>query len=124
MEKGIYGVWELFVEAGRNKKENEGKKKGRGKERKEREEKKREREGEEREKERRRKGKRCFDGRNSSDQEVKSVYSTRAVLQEVGILSTLVYFYHLSYCFGLLLGPRCAMFMACFVVLIGILPIL
>ena len=28
MEKAIYGVWELFVEAGSSKKENEGKKKG------------------------------------------------------------------------------------------------
>ena len=36
------------------------------------------------------KGNRCFDGRNSSDQEVKSVYSIRATLQEVGILHTLV----------------------------------
>ena len=52
----------------------------------ERKEKEREREGEEREKERRRKGKRCSDGRNSSDQEVKSVYSTRVALQEVGLL--------------------------------------
>ena len=33
---------------------------------------------------------RSFNGRNSSDQEVKSVYSTRATLQEVGILPTLV----------------------------------
>ena len=41
---------------------------------KEREEKKREREGEEMERERMRKGNRCSDGRNSSDQEVKSVY--------------------------------------------------
>ena len=48
----------------------------------------------------------------------------KAALQEVGILPTLVFFYPLSYCFGLLLGPRCAMFMACFVVLIGIWPIL
>ena len=30
----------------------------------------------------------------------------------------------LSYCFGLHLGPCCVMFMACFVVLIGIWPIL
>ena len=66
-----------------------------------------------------RKGKQCSDGRNSSDQEVKHVYSTRVGLQEVGILPTLVSFYPLSYCFGLLLRPRCAMFMACFVVLIG-----
>ena len=33
------------------------------------------------------------DDRNSSDQEVKSVYSTRAMLQEVGILPPLVYFH-------------------------------
>ena len=94
------------------------------KERKEREEKKRDREGEERERERMREGKWCSDGRNSSDQEVKSVYSTRAVLQEVRILPALVSLYLLSYFFGLLLGPRCAMFMAYFVVLIGIWPIL
>ena len=31
---------------------------------------------------------RHFDGRNSLDQEVKSVYSTRATLQEMGILPT------------------------------------
>ena len=123
MENAINMVWDLFVEGGSNKKERKEKKR-RGKERKEREEKKRAREGEEREKERRRKGKQCSDGRNSSDQEIKSVYSTRAMLQEVGILPTLVSFYHLSYCFGLLLGPRYAMFMACFVVLTGIWPIL
>ena len=58
------------------------------------------------------------------DQEVKSVYSTRAALQEVEILPTLISFYPLSYCFDFLLGPRCAMFMACFVVLIKIWPIL
>ena len=124
MEKAIYGVWELFVEVGSSKKENEGGKKRRGKERKEREEKKRERKGEEMEREKRRRGKRCSDGQNSSDQEVKSVYSIRLALQEVEILPTLVSFYPLIYCFGLLLGSRCAMFMACFVVLIGIWPIL
>ena len=113
MEKAINMVWELFVEGGSSKKEKEGKKK-RGKKRKEREENKREREGEERERERRRKGKRCSDDRNSSNQEVKSVYSMRSALREVGILPTFVYFYHLSYCFDLLLGPRCAMFMVCF----------
>ena len=80
-------MWELFVQGGSSKKEMEGKKKRRrGKEMKEREEKKGEREGEENERERRRKGKRCSDSRNSSDQEVKSVYSMRAVLQEVGFL--------------------------------------
>ena len=31
---------------------------------------------------------------NSSDQEVNSVYSTKAMLQEVRILPTLVYFHH------------------------------
>ena len=122
-------IWGLgVVHRSREQQEGKGRKKKRGKERKEREEKKRERErereGEEREKERRRKGKECSEGWNSSDQEVKSVYSTRAVLQEVGILPTLVSFYPLSYCFSLLLGSRCAMFMACFVVLIGIWPIL
>ena len=35
-----------------------------------------------------------FNDRNSSDQEVKSIYVTRATLQEVGILPTLVYFHH------------------------------
>ena len=69
-----------------------------------------------------RKEKRCSDGRNSSDQETKFVYSMKAALQEVGILPTLVSFYPLSYFFGLLLGSRCVM--ACFVVLIGIWPIL
>ena len=34
------------------------------------------------------------DGRNSSDQEVKYIYSMRATLQEVGILPTWVYFHH------------------------------
>ena len=114
----IWGVG--AIRRSREQQEGKGRKKRRGKERKEREEKKREREGEEREKERKRKGKWCSDVRNSSDQEVKFVYSMRAVLQEVEILPTLVSFYHLSYCFGLLLGPRSAMFMTCFVVLIGI----
>ena len=76
------------------------------------------------ERERRRKGKRCSDGQNSSDQEVKSVYLMRFALQEIGILPTLVSFYPLIYCFGQFLGSDCAMFMACFVVLIGIWPIL
>ena len=114
----------LFVEGGSSKKEKEGKKKGEGKkgkkERKRNERERRRRKGE-RKKE---KKKRCSDGWNSSNQEVKPVYSTSAMLQEVGILPTLVSFYPLSYCFGLLLGPCCAMFMACFVVLIGIWPIL
>ena len=79
MEKDIYGVWELFVQAGSNKKEGEGKKVKKERKRKERKE-------EERERERRRKGKRGFDGRNSLDQKVKFVYSTRVALQEVDFL--------------------------------------
>ena len=67
MENAINMVWEMFVERGGNKKEKEGKEKGRGKDMKEIEEKKKEREGEESERERRRKGKRCSDGRNSSN---------------------------------------------------------
>ena len=55
---------------------------------------------------------RHFDGRNSSNQEVKSVYSTRTTLKEVGILHISVYFYPLGYCFELVLGPCCVMFMA------------
>ena len=47
---------------------------------------------EEKKRERGRKGSQRFDGRNSSNQEVKSVYSTRVTLQEVEILPTLVYF--------------------------------
>ena len=39
-----------------------------------------------------RKGSRRFDSRNSSYQELKSVYSMRDTLQEKGILPTLVYF--------------------------------
>ena len=54
---------------------------------------------------------RCSNVWNSSDQEVKSVYSTRVMLQEVEILPILVNFYPLGYCFGLILGPCCAMFM-------------
>ena len=77
-----------FEEEGRSRKERRRKKK------RERKERKKEREREERERERERKGSRRSDGRNSSDQEVKSVYSTRATLQVVGILPTLVYFHH------------------------------
>ena len=36
----------------------------------------------------------------------------RATLQEVVILPILVYLYLLGYCFRLILGPCCAMFMA------------
>ena len=75
MEKSIKREGNQFVEEESNKKER--------KEKKERRKKEREREG---------KGNWRFDGRNLSDQEVKSVYSMRATLQEVGILSTLVYF--------------------------------
>ena len=35
----------------------------------------------------------CSDGRNSLDQEVKFVYSMRAMLQEVGIPPPLLYFH-------------------------------
>ena len=67
--------------ARRKRKEKKGERKKGNKERKrkEREEKKKGRE-------RIRKERRCSDGRNSSDQEVKSIYSTRAALQEVGFL--------------------------------------
>ena len=34
-----------------------------------------------------------YDGRSYSGRELKFVYSTRATLQEVGILPTLVYFH-------------------------------
>ena len=43
--------------------------------------------------ERGRKGNRCFGDHNSSNQEIKYVYSMRATLQEVGILPTLVFFH-------------------------------
>ena len=67
-------------------------KKGKGKKgKKEKKELKRERE--ERERERGRKRSRRSDDRNSSDQEVKVVYSTRATFQEVVILPTLVSFH-------------------------------
>ena len=121
-EDYIWGVG--AVRRSRGQQEGKIRKKKKRERKEEREEKKREREGEERERKRKRKGKRCSDGRNSSDQEAKFVYSMRVALQEVGILSTLVSLYHLSYCFGMLLGLRCAMFMACFVVLNGICPIL
>ena len=72
----------LVRRGGEQQKGKEGRKKRRKKE-KEREERERERGGKEN---------RRSDGRNSSDQKVKSVYSTRAILQEGGILPTLVYF--------------------------------
>ena len=59
MEKSIKGEGNQFVEKERNKKEMKEKKR---------------REREERERERGGKGNRRSDGRNSSDQEVKSVY--------------------------------------------------
>ena len=37
---------------------------------------------------------RCSDDQNSLNQEVKSIYATKATLQGVGILPTLVYFHH------------------------------
>ena len=80
--KSIKREGNQFVEEESNKKERKEKKEGRKKERKR----------EERERERGGKGNRRSDGWNSSDQEVKSVYSTRDTLQEVGILPTLVYF--------------------------------
>ena len=75
-----------FVEEGRSRKER------RRKQKRERKEIKKEIEKEKKGRERRRKGNLYFDGQNSSDQEVESVYSMRATLQEVGILPTLVYF--------------------------------
>ena len=77
-----------FVEEGGNRKERRREKKKRKERNKEKE-----REGEESERERWRKGSRRSDSQNSSDQEVKTVYSTRATLQEVRILPTLVYFH-------------------------------
>ena len=44
------------------------------------------------EREKGRKGNQRLDGQNSSDQEVKFVYLTRATLQEVGIFPILDYF--------------------------------
>ena len=75
MEKSIKGEGNQFVKKERNKKERKEKK---------REEKKK--------RERGVKGNRRSEGWNLSDQEVKSIYSTRATLKEVGILHTLVYF--------------------------------
>ena len=89
MAHGVRYKWGVgAVCTSRKQQEGKGRKKQRrrGKERKEKREKKREREGEEREREIRRKGKRCSEGWNSSYQEVKSVYSTRAALQEAGFL--------------------------------------
>ena len=79
----------ILVHRGREEHKGKEKEKGKG----EKGKKEREREGEESERERWRKGSwRRSDFRNSSDQEVKSVYSTRATLQEVWIIPTLVYF--------------------------------
>ena len=81
----MHGTWDgykwdgdQFVEEDSNKKERKEKKKRRKKRRKG------ERNGG--------KGNRRSDGRNSSNQEVKSIYSMRDTLQEVRILPTLVYF--------------------------------
>ena len=65
-----------------------------GKEGKKKEKKKGERE--EKERERREKGNRRSDSRNSSDEEVKSVFSTRATLQEVGFFLLWFIFHHKS----------------------------
>ena len=75
-----------FVEEGRSRKERRRKKKM------ERKERKKERKNEKKGRERGRKGNMRSNVRNSSDQEVKFEYSTRATLQEVEILLTLVYF--------------------------------
>ena len=64
-----------------------------GKVRKKNERKRKERMRGKEKRERRRKGKRCSDGRNSSYQEVKFLYSMSVALQEVGILPTLVSLY-------------------------------
>ena len=80
MEKSIKGEGNQFVEEDSNKKERKEKKRRKKIER------------EERERQRGAKGNRRSDGRNSSDHEIKSVYSTWATLQQVGILPTLVYF--------------------------------
>ena len=88
----------------RRRGEHKGKEKGKGKGEKGKKEKKskekRERGGEEREREKMRRKSACSssarrrsNGWNSLDQEEKSVYSTRATLQEVGILPTLVSFH-------------------------------
>ena len=83
----IYKMGEdQFVEEGRSRKER------RRKNKRERKERKKEREKEKKGRERGRKANMRFDCRDSSDQEVKSVYSTRATHQEVGILPTLVNF--------------------------------
>ena len=92
--KILLGLWrykERISESGRG---------NRWRKTKRRNKRKREREGEERERERGKGRKtgcsssdlRCSDGRSLLGRELKSVYSTRAALQEVGILPTWVYF--------------------------------
>ena len=83
-ERYIWGVG--VVRTSREQQEGKGRKKKREGKKGKKERKRKERKEEERERERRRKGKRCFDGRNSLDQKVKFVYSTRAALQEVDFL--------------------------------------
>ena len=88
---GVHSRW------GEQKGKGEGKRKGR--ERKEREEKReRKRRNGERKREKRKSAcsfsdRRRSNGQNSSNEEVKFVYSTRSMLQEVGILPTVVYFH-------------------------------
>ena len=93
---------DVFI-GGKKKEKERRKEKRKGRERKERDEKKRERE---REREREKKGREKdgeketgvslahwrSDSRDSSNEELKSVYAMRATLQEVGILPTLVSF--------------------------------
>ena len=76
MDNSIKGEENQFIEEASNTNERKEKKR-------EREEKEREKWG---------KGNQRSEGQNSSDQEVKFVYSMTATLQEVGIIPTLVYF--------------------------------
>ena len=82
----VYKWGMIPIRSGREEQKGKEKEKGKG------EKGEKEREEEEWERERGRKGSRRFDSPNSSNQEVKSIYSTRATLHEVGILPTLVYF--------------------------------
>ena len=92
----MHASWKVYKRGRRPVRRGREEQKGKGKEKEkgEKGKKEREREGEKRERKRGRKGSRHSDNRNSSDQEVKSVYSMRATLQEVEILPTLVYFHH------------------------------
>ena len=93
----MHASWKVYkrerIPIRRGREEQKGKEKEKEKGKKERK-KQRKKEGEESERKRGRKGSRRSDGRNLSDQEVKSIYSTRVTFQEVGILPTLVYFHH------------------------------